>query len=400
MKETDLPKVERIEPVKYGDAVTIVGSHFAEGVGNDDLVGMAQELGLEDGNLDSAKKAITATGFTRRYFHYSPVGEKNQESLLERTSDIGSHLLNKVLAAKGWQDGIDLFIDTSAFLPIEVNDRVISKSGLPKVAETKSYRYACAGAVGALIDVLSDDKYKNARVVIGAMEPLSFLLSKDQFLDPQKIAFPSIFGDAFTFMAVEPKRFKLFNKQILIQPDGGVIRLETMYSERSASSENLPGHYRFKNNGENIFTFNKNGAFLQIETPEAPSKVSMDGMATGFFFGDQTTALLIELVNEYGDKDILKSLGGQNLIMHSASKPVVDRIAKLLRRSPSYKYLDEPNLPFLMDVAGYSNGSSATTLNRLKYMIENDMLNHNLPVVWLAPGIGSAIAGAIGAINP
>lgn len=108
--------------------------------------------------------------------------------------------------------------------------------------------------------------------------------------------------------------------------------------------------------------------------------------------------MIADLLLENGDINLLRKLNGKNIIMHPASKPVVDRIAKLLRRS-EHKFLDEPVLPFLMDAAQHSNGSSATTLNRWRYMIENNMIDTRLPMFWIAPGIGSAIAGAIGYIK-
>jgi len=108
--------------------------------------------------------------------------------------------------------------------------------------------------------------------------------------------------------------------------------------------------------------------------------------------------VMAELLNEYGNLNLLKELGNKNVIIHPASKPVVDRIAKLLRRNPQ-RFLDTPNLPFLMDKAKHSNSSSATTLNRWRYMIENDLIDPRLPMFWIAPGIGSAIAGAIGWIK-
>lgn len=390
------------EPTKFGEAMTIVGGHFAKPVENDDLLRMAIEYGLEETQMDASTKAIAATGFTHRYFSHIPTETLDVNTSIERTTDIGASLLTNIIKSKGWQDGIDVFIDTSAFLPTNVNEQVLVKAGLnPNRITTRSYRYACAGAMGAFIDTISDESLKDARVVIAALEPLSLLLDKQQFLSPSTIAFPSIFGDSYTLMAFNPNRFKLQNKDVLIQPDGGVIKLQAMYDFAKTRDDewSIPKHYRFANNGKGIFHYSKEGAFLDIEKPNAPSKVSMDGMATGFFFGDQTTEVITKLVNEFGDINLLKELNGKNIIMHAASKPVVDRIAKLLRRHEN-RYLETPSLPFLMDTAKYSNSSSATTLNRWRYMIQNNMLDPNLPMLWIAPGIGSAIAGAIGWINP
>ncbi len=405
-RRSNNPELERYqkelgEPTHYGEALTIVGHPFAEPVGNQDLANLALAYGLPESGLESIKKAIAATGFSTRYFSHLPGQEFDQDKSLDRVSDIGALLLSETLKAKGWEDGFDLFIDTSAFLPTSVNQEILRKIGAKDgTVMSRSYRYACAGAVGAFIDCVSDPSLQDARVVIGALEPLSWLLNSKQFLSPETIAFPSIFGDANTFMAFEPSRFILDNKKIVIQPDGGVIRVETMYRhDRFASGKSqAPDYYEFQNHGEEIFNYSREGAFLNIPKPDNGSAVSMDGMATGFFFGDKTSQVIMDLLNTYGNKNLLNQLGGKNVLIHPASKPVVDRIAKLLYRNG--RYLDKPELPFLMDKARYSNGSSATTINRWRYMIQNNMLDHHQPMLWIAPGIGSAIAGAIGWINP
>ncbi len=399
--ELEKYKNELGEPTKYGEALTIVGHPFAEPVANQDLINIALSLGLEESKLESVKKAVAATGFTTRYFSYLPGQEFDLNKSLDRVTDIGALLLSETLKAKGWEDGFDLFIDTSAFLPTSVNKEVLRKIGAKDgTVSSRSYRYACAGAVGAFIDCLSDPSLADARIVIGALEPLSWLLDESQFMAPETIAFPSIFGDANTFMAFEPSRFILDEKKIVVRPDGGVIKLKTMYQhdQFTSRSTSIPDYYEFADHGEEIFNYSPEGAFLNIPTPENGSAVSMDGMATGFFFGDKTTEVITDLLNSYGNKNLLNQLAGKNVIMHPASKPVVDRIAKLLYRNG--RYLEKPELPFLMDKARYSNGSSATTINRWRYMIQNNMLDHHQPMLWIAPGIGSAIAGAIGWINP
>lgn len=389
------------EPTRFGEALTIVGHSFGYPVTNDDLVDIAISLGLPESQIENTRKAINSTGFTRRYFSVFPGDEIDLDRSMDRTTDIGAFLLKEAIRSKGW-DSCDVFIDTSAFLPAWINQSILDRAGLnqDKVI-SRSYRYACAGAVGAFIDCLSDPSLRDARIVIGALEPLSMVVSSEQFLSPETITFPSIFGDANTFLAFTPSRFHLENKQILVQPDGGVIKLETLYNfpQTMSQPDTIPDYYRFAGNGREIFHYSDQGAFLDIQSPENGDTVSMNGVATGFFFGDQTSQVITDLLNEYGDLDLLKKLDGNNLIMHPASKPVVDRIGKLLYRG-KYRHLSTPSLPFLMDKAGYSNGSSATTLNRWRYMIENNMLDPQKPMFWIAPGIGSAIAGAIGWINP
>lgn len=390
------------EPTKYGEALTIVGEPFGKPVNNEDLLKLALDLGLPEEEAENAKKAIATTGFTNRYFSHNPAEPLNTEFAVKRTVEVGAKLLREVISSHGWNDGIDVFIDTSAFLPNSINKEILETAGLkPDRVVSKSYRYACAGAIGAFIDCLADPTLKDARIVIAALEPLSQILDRKQFLSSKTITIPSIFGDANTLMAFTPSRFDLNVKQILIKPDHGVIKVNTLYDfdKMPQDKTSVPSHYKFGPEGKSIFRYSESGAYLKIESPPPGTSITMDGMTTGFFFGDNTTEVISELIKENGDLNLLKRLDGKNVIMHPASKPVVDRIAKLLRRHENH-YLDSPELPFLMDKAGHSNGSSATTLNRWRYMIENNIMDAGLPMLWIAPGIGSAIAGAIGTIRP
>jgi len=400
------PELERYsreigEVDKIGEALTIIGHPFAEAIDNTDLIRVAKEQGLPDIQIEQAKNVINSTGFTNRFFSHFPDSAQNFENIAERTSTIGAILLRKLLKENNWEDGIDVFIDTSAFLPSSVNELVLEKTGLDadKIYK-RSYRYACAGAVSAFIDCVADPNMKDARIVIAALEPLSQLLAPNHFNAPETLVIPSIFGDANTLMSFTPKYFQLENKQVLVQPDGGVIRAKTLYNFGNTESDpgKIPDYYKFNNNGEDIFHYSDRGAYLDIPYPTNGSTMSMEGKDTGFFFGDQTAMVIAELLNEYNDTNLLKKLGDKNVILHPASKPVVDRIAKLLRRNPQ-KFLETPHLAFLMDKARQSNSSSATTLNRWRYMIQNDLIDPSLPMFWIAPGIGSAIAGAIGSMK-
>lgn len=398
MKEFLKTSGEMGEPTKLGEALSIVGHHFGSPVSNEKLLEMAIGFGADSSQIEPLAKGIAATGFTNRYFSHFPEADFDLVSAMERTINIGALILKEAMRSKGW-DGVDVFIDTSAFLPENINSEILEKTGLnPENIISKSYRYACAGAVGAFIDTVSNNDLKNARVVVAAIEPLSWLVDKSQFLSTPGIAFPSIFGDSYTAMAFTPGNFTLETKQVLVKSDGGVIKLHQMYDFDKNASEpsTTPSHYRFAENSEEIFSYSEKGAFLDIEKPDPQTKVTMDGIGTGMFFGDNTSKVIVELLHEHGNPVLLKELDGKNMIIHPASKPVVNRIAKLLKRGG---YLETPELPFLMDKMGYSNGSSATTLNRFRYMIENDMIDTRLPVFWIAPGIGSAIAGAIGMIK-
>jgi len=394
------PRIDMGEPARIGDAMTIVSHSFGRPVDNEELLKIALRFGLPSSDIPAAKTAIDATGFTTRYFSHPIEEAPDFAAAAELASTHGSLILRESMESKKW-DVIDMLIDTSAFLPCSVNQAILEKTGLdPKKVVSQSYRYACAGAIGAFIDcVANKDIPRDARVVIAALEPLSILINKSHFLTPSGLTIPSIFGNGYAALAFQPGNFELLQKEILVQPDAGVIKIPTHYDFDQQPSDNkaVPQHYQFGEGGEDIFRYSKTGAFLDI-TPPAPNlSIEMNGVETGLFFGDNTADLLINLLKKNGNPDLLRQLGEKNLIMHPASKAVVNRVAKLLLRSG---YIDERYLPFLMDKAHQSNASSATTLNRWRYMIENDLIDTNQPMVWIAPGIGSAIAGAIGTVNP
>lgn len=395
MGKIEPAEVRLNKPNDLGGVMTITGNNFGEKVDNNQLLRIAIEYGLPRKQIDLARQAIETTGFSHRYFANLPENETTNQELLDRTVDIGTRLLKDVTGARKW-NGFDVFIDTSAFLPTEINRAILDKSGFnPDRIISRSYRIACAGGVAALIDCLTDPELQDTRIVIGCLEPLSALMERNHFLDPVSLAFPSIFSDAYTFIAFEPRNFNINYQKILILPDGGVIKLQTLYNfdQLPKESDQTPPHYQFSNGGEGIFKYSNAGAFLNLIVPDDNKRVSMDGIGTGIFFGNHTAAMIKERLDTGGNPDLLKKLAGKNLVMHPASLPVVKRIAKLLYRGEP-KYIDEPKLPFLMDEAQQANGSSATTFNRLRYMIDAGMIDTRLPMVWVAPGVGSAIAYA------
>lgn len=397
------PEVLRYEDevgeARLGEALTIVSHPFATPVDNEALLKLALENGLPPGQTKQAEQVIAATGFTKRYLSRFPDQDFDLETTLDRTTTIGALLLRRLMASKGWDD-LDVFVDTSAFLPLSINRRILEKAGLdPDRVISRSDRFACAGAIAALGDILADQSLAQARVAIGALEPLSQTLSRRLFNTLDYLATPSIFGDDYAFAAVDPSRFQLQNLQTLVQPDHGVIKLRTLYDFASfqARPGQIPPHYRFGPGGREIFKYSPYGAILDIEPPGADITVLMNGVETGLFFGNQTSALIIEILKEYGNLNLLRELGSENLIMHPASEPVVNLIAKKLQRAG---FLDVRTLPFHMKSIGRSNSSSATTLVSLEHQINLGLINPQKPLLWVAPGIGSVITAGIGWVNP
>lgn len=385
------------EIAKLGETLTIISDPFALPLDNNELLAFSLHLGLPPEQASMAQSAIANTGFTRRFISFHPDERPDPVEQLDRASTNGAILLKEILSVHGW-DKPDIFIDTSAFLPTSLNQHILEKAGFnPDQIYSRSYRFACAGAVTAFIDCLSDPSLRDARIVIAAIEPLSQLIDRVPYTSPKSLTIPAIFGDGNALLAFSPKDFHLDTAMVLVQPDGGVIKLKTQYNYPTTplDTTSIPAHYHFAGGGESILHHSAVGAYLDIAEPLTGSTISMDGIRTGLFFGDHTSQLIIELLNHFGNPQLLKHIGN-NIILHPASEPVVNRIAKLLERNG---YLDSPRLPFLMDQAREPNSSSATTLNRWRYMLQHEMVDPTLPILWIAPGAGSVIAGAIGHIK-
>jgi hypothetical protein len=382
-----------IKEISLDRVLTIVSGPFARPIDNNLLLDMALGYGLPAQQIPAARQMIEATGFTRRYAYRNPDNPPDLEAAVDRTASIGALLLRRVMNARKWDD-IDVLIDTSGFLPSSLNSRVLEKAGInPCEVNQRSYRYACAGAAGAFIDCLADPQLTDKRVVIAALEPLSYLIHKQHFSTLEGLPIAAIFGDDYAAVGFTPDNFELMAKEISVQPDGGVIKIRTEYDFDRAghNPQTIPGHYTFKNGGESIFRHSDKGAFLNILSPQE-GVPTMNGVETGRFFGDHTARLMLSLLENASRPDLLFELGRENIVMHLASAPVIHRIARELKKAGA---LPARELPWIMDQIGRSNSSSATILVNWQHLIERGLINPDKPIFLAAPGVGSVIAGAI-----
>src|SRR5882672_9766619 len=84
------PKIDMGEPARIGDALSIVSHSFGRPVDNEELLKMAIRFGLPPSDIDAARNAIDATGFTTRYFSHPLEEEPDFEKAAELTSTHGS----------------------------------------------------------------------------------------------------------------------------------------------------------------------------------------------------------------------------------------------------------------------------------------------------------------------
>lgn len=372
---------------------TIATGHFAEPITNIQLLERMRDLGASETALIQAQQIIESTGFSQRYT--SPFLEQTQsfKDVTNRSAMIGAILLNRAMKARAWK-GVDVVINTSSYLPTIVGSKMLDIVGIsPNHVEQKSYRYACAGFAGAFIDSLHEYQGKNVRIAIVGLEPLSFLLDK-RLYTPEHIASPAIFGDNYGAFLFNPHDMRLEHAKIVVKDDGGVIRLKTGYrfNTKIHHPDTVPEYYAFDQLNRKIFRYSESGAFLSIRQPESDLLTEMDGLNTGLFFGNETSQLIIQLLQESGHQRLLFS-NEVNVVTHQPSEPVQNNIGKKLRRA-GYAPTNDA-LPFRMREFEEPNSSSMTTMSVLYHMMRRGEFNPHQPTLLVAPGIGAVIAGAI-----
>lgn len=407
LKETfvgysDIPRFSpEVKEAHLGDAVTITSHPFGREITNADLLRLAIESGLPENEIEKSKNKIESTGFTSRYMHCLPGEACENWQETDRATSIGAYLLRRALAKHpGWGGDIDVMAVTSAFLPIDINQEILEKAHLDSSKiKTVSYRTACAGAINALTDVLADPNLRGARLAIVSLEPLSLIIGKEHMIDSEKMPIPAVFGDDFAVTLIDTAKFQLTGLKTVVLPDHGVIRVNKMYDFKSIPNEpwNIPGHYELKDGASDIFRYSNEGVFLDLFPPDDGKTTYMDGVGTGLHFGDNTSSQIAELLTETGQRNLFEVLGEENLIIHPASRPVVNRIAKKLTKAGLY---NAKTLPFYMDAWRRSNSSSATTMVRWQKMIENGLINPQKPLLFVAPGVGSVIVTATANVKP
>lgn len=372
--------------------VTFVSHPFAKPYTTDALLEEALAAGLPKSDIEAARKVLDATGFTTRY-SFSEYGEVEVSlgQLMERTAAIGAHLLKVMMQARDW-DNIDMLIDTSAFLPSQINELVLERAGIEAGGvKTKSYRYACASAVTALVDTLSDPRYRGMNVAILALEPLSFLFDRRQFLSPAGLVMAGLFNDDHVALGFDTDSMRVVDAITRVVPDNRVIEIPTYYGFAEAQHDPrlVPDHYEFGPGGEKILKFSDHLAAVQIHPPTTDLRSAIDGVATAQHFKHTTAEVVKRLIAKNpAYRNILRE---GRYVIHPASRPVVRGIGVELLRAGLVK---DRNLNFPMGDIGRANSSSATTLVAWEHAVKAGM-KLDQPFLLVAPGIGSVVTAAI-----
>jgi hypothetical protein len=374
--------------------MTIVECAFAPKIDNRELLDMAIRYGLPEEQWESGEQAINASGFTSRNFFFGPDNETEEGEIVERSIETGKRMLLQGLKATGWDD-FDMYIDTSALLPTNIGREIVNRAGFdPDKKILRHYRIFCVSALAAIIDNSTDKSLADARVVIGINEPLSVRLSRNQFVTPAGLAFPSIFSDDSLAITYRPRDFILRDQIISIKDDGGVIKLVPLYNFEDEPSDpsSIPVHYEFVGDSRDILRHSKNGVVIKTRAPDNGDLAYMNGPKTGVTMAHYFYDVIKRQLDQSDNPQRLREINPYNIFLHPASLPVVRSVGHKLTRSG---HLEAEVIPFLMELAKEANSSSGTAFSRMRYMAINGLVDENGGMVFGGPGIGSAVGYAV-----
>lgn len=366
--------------------------------GNEDLLNLViiDEAGRED-----VLKMIDGTGIVRRFHDYPPLIRERSDPLfveefftqeeIDRQTRIGARLTREALEANGWESA-DLLVVTGSFAPVEkFADRVAEEAGLHNAA-TKDYRLACNGAIAAWQDILRNDEWKKARVVITAVEGLSVGVD---FFDPTTAA---IFGNGGSSLAFSPQKIEFLGGKIVIHPDKeAVIRIPKTYDLPPIDQRRTPpDYYELREGAGEVFAYAENSVVMMMAQPSDPDKpyyTQMNGVETARFFKYLVSPVVVSVLKDYHQRygDPVKTS-----VFHQPSKVVIRHanreIGKLLKREG---LSDEVEIEWVLDKVGMSNVSSATTFLHLAQSIKEGKIRRGEPILVTGFGIGASATSMV-----
>lgn len=391
----------------------VVGVYDAPRIDISTLIGWAVASGLPPTQREDAFRLIEDTGFPNRLISEAFQNPRTQEEVEQHAAEKGAEALTQVMSAMDWpMRSLGAYFDTSSTLDVGHGRLVLEQAGFSteEIQKVKlcSYRLACGSFPCALMDVLSDPTLQNMPVVIGSNEPLDSLLEPDMFTTLEDLVIPGIFGNKYTAVGFIPNRLELKYKEAVIIANS-VIRVKTYYDFTGLQHDPsaVKPWYRFREpSDQSVLKVTDEAVVLEQKAPPDGRRWTIDGRATGTFFGDETARRVREMLTETENPNLIRDLcqvdfpdtgSGKikkmNLVIHQASAPVIRRLARELYKAGSID--SRKHLPFLMGLIGESNSSSATTPTVLQYLLEHNLIDSKDDIVFLAPGAGAVIASCI-----
>jgi hypothetical protein len=145
---------------------------------------------------------------------------------------------------------------------------------------------------------------------------------------------------------------------------------------------------------------------LDIINPGAGITALMNNEATAKHFIENTPEVLLDIYEEFIREFADPSITVESAAVHDPSAFVSTLIARTTRVKAKLRQMGEagltrfPKLEFLLDKMRASNSSSATTLRKLQFLAEHNLVLPKGYSLLAAPGIGSAIGAIIFEFKP
>lgn len=378
------PEVVKIPNKK----ITIAYGAWGEAVNNERLINQF--------TTEEDRKMIENTGITQRHHTLPPLAREKGDPLFPREEidkqiRIGAELTCQALQANGWEKA-DLLVVTTSFPPCsDFPEQIAVQANLAGIP-TKYYYLACNGAVAAWHDILRDEKWKEAQVVITAVEGLSIGVDFEKDLTSA-----AIFGNGAASLAFSPQEVTLLAGRTVIEPDTqGVIKVPQAYKlppveERAPLSE-LPDWYEVKKEASKVFAFSEKGAMMLLPPSEDPYHSKMHPFRTTSFFARIVPPVVCSVLEECRFK-----LG----VFHQASEGILDLVRKRIEkgRVEIGKILQakspQLDIPWVLNKVGMGNVSSATTLLALAQLVREGQLPKGEPFNLTGFGVGASITSMV-----
>lgn len=405
--------IPETETVAIPDKLAVTGVYDAPRIDTPTVLDWAEAFGLPPSVRSQATTLIENTGFPYRLISEAFRNPRTPEEVEQHAAKKGAEALQTVMSAMNWPpETLGAYFDTSSTLDVGHGRLVLEQAGFSSEeiqrVKLRSYRLACGSFPCALMDVLSDPELQNVPVVIGSNEPLDSLLEPYMFTSLEGLVIPGIFGNKYTAVALIPNRFEfIYGKVRIIPNDAIMVRTHYNFADLPHDPNAVKPWYVFRDEShKSILKVTDQTVVLEQKAPPDGLRAAINGTATGFFFGDETARLVMEMIAEMNDPNLIRRLcqvevtdsgliviKKMNWVIHQASAPVIARLARELFKAGLID--NRRNLPFLMGLIGESNSSSATSPTVLQYLLKHGLLDLNDDIVFVAPGAGAVIATCV-----
>jgi 3-oxoacyl-[acyl-carrier-protein] synthase III len=374
-------------------------------------------------DIEKITESMLQTGFTHGYYYPLSRSTFDDETQAWHIK-CAANLAERVARERNW-DSIDILIlgsSTTYRESLQGLVQELAQRGIT-VGEAQIYVQACNSALAGINDLCRMPEYHGKRAVVIGMESLTGGDVYD-FERPNTIRIFGNGGGAVAFIPgveiqhINGRTIAEYDYQgVITGPQACPVSTITDRIEPPAWYETV-GDYT-----DGKLVASKDGIFIEIP-PSEDSKLRMNGMSTLAYFAKRVPPLALDVVNTYYTEHAEQYGNLQNPLSHQPSLPVITfvnndlmkaqladvgidtRNARKLARNGTLQEIraamaarghdhDPVQIPWVMEGTGFNNISAGTSVITLVKMIEESMIEPNVPLPVFGFGIGSVIQADI-----